>query len=815
MRCSLLVFFSVFFVSVSWSQSSVDDYSSSAIRHQLKLFEKAGRVLYLAAHPDDENTRMITWLANEAGVETAYLSLTRGDGGQNLIGPQLGDALGVIRTQELLEARRIDGGKQYFTRAVDFGYSKSAEESLEKWGHNEILEDVVAVIRRFKPDVIINRFPPDRRAGHGHHEASAMLAEEAFELVGDSTFHPESAGLYGTWEVQNIFWNTSTWWVTDLDTSRVGQGDLLHVDVGGYHPLMGGNLGELASASRSMHKSQGFGIAKLRGNIPEYLERIKGKPCTTSIFDHVDTSLARLNAEDLQRSIVMIREDFNDEEPWASVPAMVGLYPLVEKIEDVEWRECKKNQLDNIILRCLGFHAEWLAENDRYQIAEAAYTTINMINRSPQKLFVRYKDSLLTLEENKLIHLADTHVVRGEYSHPFYLQKSAENNMFRVPDLQTMPLPERDADNSKQIDLMVFGRQIPYTVPLMYKWTDRVRGERYRAVDVVPPVRVDFSEDMAIVVNGKARQIRMEIHATTGAVTGDIKLEAPEGWRVSPSILPFTFTNKGDVIQQVITIEDGGNRGKLQAFVRHKGEWQPARTQMMLDFNHFKPFRLQPAAEVSLSAVDVKRKLKTIGYIKGAGDGVAEALTTIGYEVEFIRKEDLAAGNLKRYDAIVSGIRAYNTNEWLRTYEPQLRAYVEQGGRYIMQYNTVGWRSAPEQHGSWPFSLGRERVTVEESPVQQLNPNARVWKKPNRITESDFEGWVQERGLYFASSWEDSATPLLKMNDPSEDSSEGAVVVAPLGKGYVMYTGISFFRQLPAGVPGAFRLLVNLIEYKE
>ncbi len=802
-------------LSIIYGQSTVDSYSSSSIRHQLKLFEKAGKVLYLAAHPDDENTRMITWLANEAGVETAYLSLTRGDGGQNLIGPQLGEALGVIRTQELREARRIDGGKQFFTRAVDFGYSKSANESLEKWGHDAVLEDVVTVIRRFKPDVIINRFPPDRRAGHGHHEASAILAEEAFELVNDPSYHPQSAEMYGTWEVKNVFWNTSVWWVDDLDTSRVGGGDLLHVDVGGYHPLIGKNLGELASSSRSMHKSQGFGIAKLRGQIPEYLELVKGEPCTTSIFDHVDTSLTRLNAEELQRMILIIRNEFNDDAPWESVPALVGLYPLLDKIEDTEWRKIKRKQLNNLVLRCTGIHAEMLAKQRQYQIADAAEATFNVINRSPLPVFLKEPDGLLPLPENELTDISHTQIIRGDYSHPFYLQKKPVHNMFQVTDLHMMPQPERDVQNSHTLEFVILGQVIPYELPLMYKWTDRVKGERYQSIDVVPTVRVEFSESLAVLVNGKSREIRMDIHALTDSIVGEVKLEASEGWRISPSIIPFSFNSSGDVTQQTITIEGGEGQGTLKAYIKHKGEWQPSRSQRLLDFEHFKPMTLQPYAEVALTALDVKRKFKTIGYIKGAGDEVAEALSTIGYKVEFIGKEELSSGQLQQYDAIVAGIRAYNTNDWLTTYEPQLRRYVENGGRYLIQYNTVGWRSAPEQLGNWPIHLGRDRVTVEESPVIRLNESARVWRKPNTITDADFDHWVQERGLYFASKWSDDAKPLIKMNDPGEDPVNGAVVTAKLGKGYVTYTGLSFFRQVPAGVPGAFRLLVNLIEYRD
>ncbi|MCH8547209.1 MAG: PIG-L family deacetylase, partial [Cryomorphaceae bacterium] len=714
----------VLLFQISAQSTVVEGYSSSAIRHQLKLFEKAGRVLYLAAHPDDENTRMITWLANEAGVETAYLSLTRGDGGQNLIGPQLGEQLGVIRTQELIEARKIDGGTQFFARAVDFGYSKSADESFEKWGHQAILEDVVTVIRRFKPDVIINRFPPDRRAGHGHHEASAILAEEAFDVVNDPSFHPESAELYGTWEVKNVFWNTSTWWVTDLDTSRVGKGELLHVDVGGYHPLIGGNLGELASASRSMHKSQGFGIAKLRGKIPEYLELVKGEPCTTSVFDHVDTSLARLNAVELQSAIRLIQANFNDDAPWESVKSLIGLYPLVENIEDPDWRRVKVKQLDNLILRCLGLHAEWLAENPMYQSGDNANTEALIVNRSSVPVYVLHKDSLIPLKQNVLTPLDIKHRISGTYNHPFYLEKSPKGNMFDIDDIDLMPLPEQPSENIRNIEMVVYGRKIPYPVELMYKWTDRVKGERYREVGVVPPVSVSFSEDRTIIVNANKRQLRIEVHATTAGHSGQVKLEAPEGWRVSPSIIPYNLEKAGDVWIQNIDIEGESGGGAVRAFLFVNKEWVPAKRKVELDFDHFKPMLLHPNAEVHVSAVNVKRKSKLIGYIPGAGDEVKEALTRIGYEVNVLSQEDIASGNLRRYDAIVAGIRAYNTNTWLHTYESQLMDYVDRGGLYFIQYNTVGWRSAPEALGNWPFSLGRSRVTVEESPVEFIDPSA-------------------------------------------------------------------------------------------
>ncbi|MCC5915799.1 MAG: PIG-L family deacetylase [Cryomorphaceae bacterium] len=809
------------FVLFGWVFSFAQNspYTSSSIRHQMQLFGKAGKVLYLAAHPDDENTRVITWLANAAGVETAYLSLTRGDGGQNLIGSQLGDALGVIRTQELLEARRIDGGSQFFARAVDFGYSKSAEESLEKWGHEEILADVVLVIRKFKPDVIINRFPPDRRAGHGHHEASAILAEEAFEAAADPNFHPESAKKYGVWQVKNIFWNTSTWWVTDLDTSRVGKGSLLHLDVGGYQPLLGKNLGELASESRSMHKSQGFGIARLRGKIPEYLELVKGDSCYHSIFDHVDTTLNRIGASNLSATMRKIIRDFDDHAPWKSVTALVALYPEVENISDKKWQELKRKQLDNIVLNCLGFHAEMLAEKDVYRNGDWAEFSWEIVNRSPVAVSVDINGKQKDLPENHLTKIKDSLEISGGLSHPFYLKNPYINNMFDIANLEEIPYPELPPANQKTLSIFVAGFNIDFQVPLMFKWTDRVKGERLRNVEVVPPVYVHFSETNIVLPDGNPHFFTVEIEAATDDVlqNAELRFNAPEGFTITPESIKFSLFEKGGRRIQQVKVQSMEKRagGEISASLLLDGKLQTAYGKIDIDFDHIRPLRMFPRVNISAVSLPLQRKVKRIGYILGAGDAVPEALQKIGYEVEIIDKERLSSGNLSDFDAIVAGIRAYNTNPWLKSYQSTLDAYVRRGGRYIIQYNTTGWRSAPEKLTGWDLAIGRSRVTVEESPVKIIDPSARVWNKPNKITTDDFANWVQERGLYFAENWSEEFMPLLEMQDPNEDPVNGALVVGRFGKGYVIYTGISFFRQLPAGVPGAYRLFVNILEYAD
>jgi LmbE family N-acetylglucosaminyl deacetylase len=790
-------------------------YASSSIRHSMWKFEKVGRVLYFAAHPDDENTRMITWLANHAGVQTAYLSLTRGDGGQNLIGHQLGDELGVIRTQELLEARAIDGGEQFFSRAVDFGFSKSAEESLRLWNQDEILRDVVTLIRKFRPDVIINRFPPNRRAGHGHHEASAILAELAFHEAANPDYDPESVEMYGTWEVKNVFWNTSTWWVTDLDTSRVGKGSLLHVDVGDYKPLLGKSLGELSSESRSMHKSQGFGIARLRGKIPEYLELVKGDSCYQGIFDHVDTSMARVFSDEIAHRMQLIRKEFIDLQPWKSIPSLMEIYPLVEAIKDTLWRNQKLRELDDLVLRCAGFHAEYLADSESYTRGQTAKAKWNIILRSPVAMRYKVADSWNDLPENTIVEWEEYFEVRGEVSHPFYLMKPY-GYLFDIPNRTEIALPEKMSQSTGKIELQLYGRSFLVEEILQYKWTDRVRGERIRRVDVVPQVEVRFS-DSYVLINGKSRSLDVEVRYISSETSGELALEVPEGFKVSPTQFSFQVSESDPVARFRLKIEKSADEadGSLRATTQISGVRSEARRVVDLDFDHIRPMRLYPEASSGLHAFSWKRKAKTIGYIPGAGDEIPTALHKLGYNVVIIDEASLAAGNLQKMDAIIAGIRAYNTTSWIKTHERQLEQYVENGGRFIIQYNTVAWRSAEQQQTLWPFVIGRQRVTVEEAPVSLIEPNARVWKKPNLIRENHFDNWVQERGLYFAQTWEVPFKPLMRTNDPGEDPLEGAVVAGKFGKGYVIYTGLSFFRQLPAGVPGAYLLFINLLEYAE
>ena len=805
----------VLFLFIAQLSAQPAPFASSSIRHAMWKFEKVGRVLYLAAHPDDENTRVITWLANDAGVQTAYLSLTRGDGGQNLIGSQLGEELGVIRTQELLEARAIDGGEQFFSRAVDFGFSKSAEESLRLWDHQEILRDVVTLIRRFRPDVIINRFPPDRRAGHGHHEASAILAEEAYAAAANPEFDPESARTYGVWQVKNVFWNTSTWWVTDLDTTRVGKGELLYVDVGDYKPLLGKNLGELASESRSMHKSQGFGIARLRGSIPEYLELVKGAPCYNGIFDHIDTSMTRLFADELAHRMRLVRQQFNENAPWKSVPDLMDLYPLVEKIEDSNWRSQKLKELDELVLRCAGFHAEYLSEFPFYTSGQIANVKWNVIMRSPLPMRYRRDGDWVELAENRLVEWDEQLKITGEVSHPFYLMQSFDY-LFQIDNRREVALPERRPELQGDLVLSLYGREFSVDHILQYKWTDRVKGELIRRVDVVPSAEVRFS-DAYFLMNAKTRNFEVEVRRTATDVSGELLLDAPEGFTVNPSSIKFSLSEARPVARFSLQLEKQRSeaQGVLRARTIIDGDTLEARRIVKLEFDHIRPMKLYPETTAGLHAFSWKRKARTVGYIPGAGDGIPEGLRKLGYKVVMIDEDMLSGGNLRNFDAIITGIRAYNTTSWLKVYEQQLEQYVENGGRLVIQYNTVAWRSNGQQPTIWPFHIGRQRVTVEQAPVEIIQPQSRVWRKPNTITASDFDGWVQERGLYFAQTWEAPFVPLMRMNDPGEDPLEGAVIAGKFGKGYVIYTGLSFFRQLPAGVPGAYKLLINLLEYAD
>ncbi len=803
-----------------------------------------GSVLYIAAHPDDENTRLIAWLSNGKKVRTGYLSLTRGDGGQNLIGPELGDALGIIRTQELLEARRIDGGEQFFTRAVDFGYSKSAEESFAKWGKQEVLSDVVRVIRTFRPDVIITRFPTDGGGGHGHHTASAILAAEAFDLAGDPKAFPEQLqqGLE-VWQPRRLFFNGSSWWRKDVAELAKTDPDWFSVDVGGYDPLLGLSYTELAGRSRSMHKSQGFGAAETRGEMLEYLHLEKGdKPKTKDIFEGIDMTWGRIpGGLRVSELISTMIEGYMPNHPASSLNSLAALQTVVEQvlrdglgsIHYLKYGTHKQHEIERLAQYLSGLVVEVVAEVAFVPEKESVPVQFGLLNRSPSTLRLTVlaenpdgalyggmlSDSVLVNERwNQIPHKLSG---RSGSDEPYWLWgrglEDKRGNLYSPVHLTTANSAVADQELSLNYGVTLNGVHVGGDADVIYKWVDRVAGERIRPVYVTPVASV-IPKTNVLIARGGSQQVVVEVEALTDSLSGHITAKLPEGWATTKDLKLVNIPKRNarqSFTFQLIPMENAKGGAVKFEFTGPKGKAD--RTLHEIDYPHILPQVYYTPAEVKVIPLDVKVSATHVGYIKGAGDEVAEAIEQLGATVDVIEPSTATLESITKYDAIVVGIRAYNNNQGMKAFNPTLMKYVENGGTVVVQYTTrTSDMVLPDSLiGPYPFKLTRDRVTVEEAPPTFLAKDHPLLNTPNKITTADFDGWVQERGLYFCGSLDPHYTPLIAWNDPGEQPLNGALITCDYGKGRYVYTGVSFFRQLPAGVPGAYRIFANLISKRE
>jgi LmbE family N-acetylglucosaminyl deacetylase len=814
--------------------------NAAEIELALRKLGVVGSVLYVAAHPDDENTNLLAYLSKDQLVRTAYLSLTRGDGGQNLIGAEQGTDLGVIRTQELLSARRLDGAEQFFTRARDFGYSKNPEETLKIWGKDAVLADVVQVIRRFRPDVIVTRFSPEVTDTHGHHTASAQLALEAFHAAADDSFHPEQlTAEVQPWQARRIFWNRSSWSIKPDDDLS----DFLKMDVNAYNPLLGISYGELAADSRSMHKSQGFGVARSRGPMIEYFKLLDeaepSSPFGSSVLDGLDLSWTRFKGSAvLKRLIARAQRDFVPATPHKIIPTLLQIDQALDPVADAGWRAKKKGEIRDLVLACAGLFGEATAADFRVVPGATIEVTATAVNRSPAKISLRdvrfsggeivdqpgpaevhVAQPLGTVEIKKTLRVSPDLPLTT----PYWLALPPEPGVFRVQDPALIGLPETESPLRVDFVFEIDGHALLVTRPITFKWTDPVAGERYRPLEITPMVSVRPSTAVLMLPRGEARTLTVRLAAGAPAVAGALRLETPTGWSATPPSLPFALTNKGQEAEFTFRVQAPATKGQPStatgtlAVVADVGSLHFSQSVGRIEHAHIPIQTVLGRADVRLVSFAIDRQGNKIGYIPGPGDEVPAALRQIGYEVTLIGDEMLAnlpagGSTLARFDAIVIGVRAYNTSEKLRAAQPALMAYVQAGGTLVTQYNTNN-RLAPltTPIGPFPFEIGRERVTDEDATVSFLLPDHRVLNFPNRITERDFAGWIQERGLYFASTWDPRYQAVLAMGDPGESPLSGGILVARHGKGVFIYTGLAFFRQLPAGVPGAFRLFANLL----
>lgn len=815
--------------------------NSAQIQLALRKLGVVGSVLYVAAHPDDENTNLLAYLSNDRLLRTAYLSLTRGDGGQNLIGSEQGIDLGVVRTQELLAARRIDGAEQFFTRARDFGYSKNPDETLRIWGKDAVLADVVYAIRRFRPDVIVTRFSPLPSDTHGHHTASAQLALEAFRAAADPAFHPEQLrdGI-APWQARRIYWNRSWWSIKPGEDLS----DFIKLDVNGYAPLLGLSYGEMAAESRSMHKSQGFGVERSRAPIVEYFKLLASDGAEASaahgVLDGLELTWKRMKGMGALSGLIQkAQAGFLPTAPHKSLPILLQIDKALEGVADLGWRDQKKAEVRELLVACTGLFAEALASEPAVVPGDALEVTLSALNRSPADSAtpMRLREVRLvgaTLADAATDVLSVAHVLGSvalktrvrtaadlRLSTPHWLALPPDPGLFRVADPTTAIQPVLPAALQAELVIELGGHTFSLRRPITYKWTDPVAGERYRPVEVLPRVAVQPRTAVLLLPNREARSLVVRLAGPSAAVSGTLAVEAPTGWTATPSTQPFSLAGHGAEAELVVRVQaptgtTAGTASGTLRVVATVGEARFAASVTHIQHDHIPTQVVLHSSDVRVVAFPIDRQIGAVGYIPGPGDEVAPSLRQAGYDVRIIPDDGLAPGvlpgGLKDLPVVVVGVRAFNTSAKLRAAQPALMAYVQGGGSVVVQYNTNN-RLAPLSTpiGPFPFEIGSERVTDEDAAVTFTAPAHPLLTWPNRIGAHDFEGWVQERGLYFAKTWDSRYETVLRMNDPGEHPLDGSVLFARYGKGAFIYTGLSFFRELPAGVPGAFRLFANLL----
>ncbi len=803
----------LFCVSKFYSQSSNEIYL------KLKKLNFLGSVLYVAAHPDDENTSLISYLSNELHAHTSYLSLTRGDGGQNLIGKELNDLLGVIRTNELLQARAIDGGNQFFTSAIDFGFSKNSNETLKIWPKNIILEEVVRLIREIKPDIIINRFD-HRRDGqtHGHHTASAILSKEAFNISDNPKFYSGQLDSLQLWKPFRQYVNISWWRYGSREKfNSINKDNFIKVDITKYNFLTGRTNSEISALSRSQHKSQGFGRSPRLEKESEFLELIGGlENKSNRIFEGIDTTWNRIEGgKKIKILIDQIIAKFDFEKPEKSVKNLLEVFNEINKLKSSVWTIRKLREVKEIIKLCLGIKMITNTDFDYGNKGEEIDLDVKILNNSNYPINIskvnnKFKNSYL--KPNELYQDNIKFKLPNEFNTPYWLIKGQKNGRFVIDKKYTNQ--PRSEIVSLPIELKIFETVLDYKVEVNQRLNDAIKGEVINPFYVVPKIAVNFKKDKYLFIDTEQEKIIIEVKNLSSGFKGKIKLNSPAGWEIDKNYIDFYLTERGETknIEFQIRPSDNSEDGILSVSILSNDKIiaDESLSIFNIEYDHIpKQYIIKPFFS-KIKKLDLVIPRKKVGYIMGAGDLVYENLKSIGVNIELIDINVIENGDLDRFDTIIMGIRAYNVNDELSSKNELLFDYAKRGGNLLIQYNTTR-NLLTNKLTPFYLNLSRDRVTEEDSPVKILTPLHRALNFPHKITSEDFENWVQERGLYFPNKWDKSFIPLLSMNDKNENEKQGSVLIGNYGKGKVIYTGLSFFRQIPSGVAGAYRLLINLI----
>ncbi|MBG9375192.1 PIG-L family deacetylase [Panacibacter sp. DH6] len=818
-------------------------YNSADIYLQLKKLNVLGRVLYIAAHPDDENTRLLAYLAKEKQYRTGYLSLTRGDGGQNLIGDEQGIELGLIRTQELLAARRTDGAEQFFSRAYDFGFSKSSQEAMEIWGHDKILSDVVWVIRNFKPDVIITRFPGDERAGHGHHAASAILANEAFKAAADATMFTEQF-KYGVqpWQARRILWNTFNFGTTNTTAE-----DQFKLDVGTYSSLLGKSFGEIASESRSQHKSQGFGVPRQRGQAFEYFLTTGGDAPKTDLLDGVNVSWNAVQfGEGIERMVNNIIAGYSFDHPEKSIDSLLVLYNLLQRggnsngaksqaehQESMYWYKRKAEDVKQIMLACSGLFAEATTKNEYAILGDSIKVDFSVNKRSASGInlvgirlnkFDTTLNNALPVNQNISLTKAFFVPVNDTATQPYWLVNPMQKGSFTVNDQTLIGKAENDGNYIATFIFDIKGTRLFVDKKVQYKYTDPIKGELYEPLVIIPPVIVAVNPPVVLtnIKNeskvGTSPVINIQYKATITAPAVPVTINVNKGADIlfnKDTTVNFTAGSAYN-FKMPLDAKTGrlnGDNINVDVFAGVNGKKTLYKDYLRtIQYDHIPHIHYFYRDNVKAINEEIKIVGKNIGYIVGAGDKVPQALQQMGYNVTFLAESAITDENLKRFDAVIAGVRVYNTQPWINSKYDVLMRYIQNGGNYIVQYNTANFiSSVADKIGPYPFTVSRTRVTDENAEVTITQPGSSVLNYPNKITPADFKDWIQERSIYQAEKQDAHYEAPLTMHDANETTTNGSLIITKYGKGNFAYTGLVFFRELPAGVAGAYRLMANLI----
>lgn len=821
----------------------------------------SARVLFIAAHPDDEDTQLITWLARGRHVETAYLSLTRGDGGQNLIGNELGEALGVIRTEELLAARGIDGGKQFFTRAFDFGFSKSAEETYAHWPHDSLLRDVVTVIRTFRPHVIISIFSGTPRDGHGHHQVAGLLAREAYDVSGDTMKVPRSATAgRGGWTVQKFY--RGAFFRNESATLRI--------NVGEFDPVAGRSYSEIAAESRSQHKSQAFGSLQRKGVRFDFLAREATRAAAPadakteqSIFDGIDTTwvrfrdavttpLARAALDSLPAAFGEARQGLDLLHPDRSIPSLTHIERLLGNVcgprdcngtlsreeagrppgpqaDLIASLDVAKARVSAALIQTAGMAVEATADREIWAIGEAVPVSIAVYNRGKRAVSlsaygVRIDSGAAPADGERSVSIAPdslltvkSQVTLSAPSQAWWLASPRTGAIFSP---RVLGVDERSRPLPAEVALQLEIDAVPFTArfPVVYRYADPIKGERNLPIAAAPAITVTLDRDIEYAPANSPLERPVRVHLRSAATAErdvEVSLRLPAGLvadfaprqvKLPPgAVRTVTFAVRGRL---------AAGRHTLDAVATSDGQTF-ASGYTAIEYDHIRTQRLYRPSTLGIEAVElsVPRGMR-IAYINGVGDNVAPMLQQLGLDVTVVDPAALPRTDLSRFGAVVVGSRAYEASEALVANNARLLDYVRDGGTMVVQYGQYEMQNPGIL--PYPITLSRpaDRVTIEDAPVKVLAPNAGVLTSPNRISEGDFAGWVQDRSIYMPRTFDPKYASVLEMNDPGETPNKGGILVAPYGKGTYVYTTLAFFRQLPNGVPGAARLIVNLMAAK-